>query len=56
MTPPSKPDACTARQKYGPKACRGERIPRKKIETAVLTQLTNIFRDGPLIHDALAAA
>jgi hypothetical protein len=22
--------ACTARQKYGPKACRGERVPREK--------------------------
>jgi Recombinase zinc beta ribbon domain len=28
--------ACTARQKYGPKSCRGERVPRKKLETAVL--------------------
>lgn len=48
--------ACTARQKYGPKACRGERVPREKLETAVLRQLTSIYRDGPLIHDALGAA
>ncbi len=48
--------ACTARQKYGPKACPGERVPREKIETAVLRQLTGIYRNGPLIHDALAAA
>jgi site-specific DNA recombinase len=48
--------ACTARQRYGPKACQGERVPRAKLETAVLRQLTDIYRDGPLIHDALAAA
>jgi recombinase/recombinase-like zinc beta ribbon protein len=48
--------ACTARQKYGPKACQGERVSREKLETAVLRQLTGIYRDGPLIHDALAAA
>ncbi|MGH2853408.1 MAG: recombinase zinc beta ribbon domain-containing protein [Solirubrobacteraceae bacterium] len=48
--------ACTARQKYGPKACNGERVPREKLETAVLRQLTGVYRDGPLIHDALAAA
>jgi site-specific DNA recombinase len=48
--------ACTARQKYGPKACQGERVSREKLETAVLHQLTDIYRDSPLIHDALAAA
>ena len=48
--------ACTARQKYGPKACQGERVPREKLKTAVLHQLTGIYRDGPLIHDALGAA
>jgi site-specific DNA recombinase len=48
--------ACTARQKYGPKACRGERVSREKLETAVLRQLTGIYRDGPLIRDALGAA
>jgi site-specific DNA recombinase len=48
--------ACTARQKYGPKACQGERVSREKLETAVLHQLTGIYRDGPLIQDALATA
>ncbi len=48
--------ACTARQKYGPKACQGQRVSREKLETAVLHQLTSIYRDGPLIHDALATA
>ncbi len=45
--------ACTARQKYGPKACQGERVPREKLETAVLRQLTGVYRDGALIRDAL---
>ncbi|HEV3323780.1 MAG TPA: hypothetical protein VG147_16510 [Solirubrobacteraceae bacterium] len=40
----------------GTKLDRPERIPREKIETAILRQLTGIYRDGPLIHDALAAA
>ena len=48
--------ACTARQKYGPKACQGQRVSREKLETAVLHQLTGIYRDGPLIQDALATA
>jgi site-specific DNA recombinase len=39
--------AYTARQKYGPKACQGQRISREKLETAVLHQLTGIYRDGP---------
>jgi Recombinase zinc beta ribbon domain len=27
--------ACTARQKYGPKACQGQRVSREKLETHV---------------------
>jgi len=30
--------------------------PREKLETAVLHQLTDIYRDGTLIHDALTTA
>jgi hypothetical protein len=48
--------ACTARQKYGPKACQGQRVSREKLETAVLHQLTGIYRAGPLIQNALATA
>jgi hypothetical protein len=48
--------ACTARQKYGPKACSGERVSREKLERAVLRQLANVYRDGSLIRDAFAAA
>jgi site-specific DNA recombinase len=48
--------ACTSRQKYGPKACDGERLPREKLETTVLHQLASIYRDEQLIGDALANA
>jgi hypothetical protein len=52
----SSAQRCTARQKYRSKACQGERVSREKLETAVLRQLTGIYRDGPLIHDALNTA
>ena len=45
--------ACSGRQKLGPKGCDGERIPREKLEAAVLSQLTGIYRDGGLIRDAI---
>jgi site-specific DNA recombinase len=48
--------ACTGRQKYGPKACTGERLPREKLEHAVLHQLASVYRDEQLITDALAKA
>ncbi|HTZ88369.1 MAG TPA: recombinase family protein, partial [Solirubrobacteraceae bacterium] len=48
--------ACTARQKYGPKACSAERLSRQKLEDAVLRQLTGMYRDGALIRDALSSA
>ena len=48
--------ACTGRQKYGPKAGDGERLPREKLEHAVLHQLATIYRDERLIGDALAKA
>jgi site-specific DNA recombinase len=48
--------ACSGRQKYGPKACRGERLPRHKLEQAVLDELAGLYRDGELISEALAAA
>jgi hypothetical protein len=57
VRPRADPQPATyERQKYGPKACHGERIQREKLETAVLRQLTGIYRDGPLIRQALAAA
>jgi site-specific DNA recombinase len=48
--------AYTGRQKYGPKACTGERLPREKLEQAVLRQLASVYRDEQLIADALAKA
>ena len=48
--------ACSGRQKYGPKACQGERLPRHKLEQAVLDQLAGLYRDGELLSGALAAA
>jgi len=48
--------ACSGRQKYGPKACRGERLSRHKLEQAVVHQLSGLYRDSHLISEALAAA
>jgi site-specific DNA recombinase len=48
--------ACSGRQKYGPKACDGERLPREKLEHAVLHQLAGVYRDEQLIADALTQA
>jgi site-specific DNA recombinase len=48
--------ACSGRQKLGRKSCDGERIPREKLETAILSQLTGIYRDGGLIRDAIEQA
>jgi site-specific DNA recombinase len=48
--------ACSGRQKLGRKACDGERLSRDKLETAVLTQLAGLYRDGTLIASALQRA
>jgi site-specific DNA recombinase len=48
--------ACTGRQKLGRACCDGERIPRDKLEHAVLKQLAALYRDGALIRKALAGA
>jgi site-specific DNA recombinase len=48
--------ACTGRQKYGPKACDGERLPRDKVDEAVLSQLINVYRDETLTGEAVAKA
>ena len=48
--------ACTGRQKYGPKACNNERLPREKLEQAVITQLTRLYRDTHLIEETLTNA
>ncbi len=48
--------ACTGRQKYGPKACTGERLPRDKVDEAVLGQLVSIYRDKDVVIEAVATA
>jgi site-specific DNA recombinase len=48
--------ACSGRQKHGPKACRNERLPRQKLEHAVLQQLAALYRDSDLVAEALAKA
>jgi site-specific DNA recombinase len=48
--------ACSGRQKHGPKACRNERVPRQKLERAVLQQLASLYRDSDLVAEALAQA
>jgi site-specific DNA recombinase len=48
--------ACSGRQKLGRKSCDGERIPREKLESAVLSQLRTLYRDGGLIREAIEKA
>jgi hypothetical protein len=40
--------------KYGPAKCNGDRLPKDRLEAAVLTQLAQMYRDGHLIEQALA--
>ena len=46
--------ACSTRYKYGPAKCNGDRLPKDRLEAAVLTQLAELYRDGHLIEKALA--
>jgi site-specific DNA recombinase len=48
--------ACSTRYKYGPAKCMGERLPKERLEAAVLAQLADVYRDGHLIERALAKA
>ncbi len=48
--------ACSARYKYGPSKCNGDRLPKDRLEAAVLTQLADLYRDGHVIKKALADA
>ena len=48
--------ACSGRQKLGPKGCDGERIPRDKLEAAVVAQLAALYRNGEVIHEAIEAS
>jgi site-specific DNA recombinase len=46
--------ACSTRYKYGPAKCNGDRLPKDRLEGAVLAQLAELYRDGHLIETALA--
>ena len=46
--------ACSTRYKYGPSKCNGDRLPKDRLEAAVLAQLAELYRDGHLIEKALA--
>ena len=48
--------ACSTRYKYGPGKCKGARLPKDRLEQAVLGQLAELYRDGRLIEQALAEA
>ncbi len=48
--------ACSGRQKLGRTGCDADRIPRDKLETAVLKQLAGLYRDGTLIRNAIDEA
>ena len=37
--------ACSTRYKYGPSKCNGDRLPKDRLEAAVLTQLAELYRD-----------
>ena len=48
--------ACSGRQKLGRRACDGDRLPKDKLENAVLRQLADTYRTGTLIRQAIEQA
>jgi site-specific DNA recombinase len=48
--------ACSGRQKLGRRVCDGERLPKDKLEAAILHQLTSLYRDGSMIRNAIEQA
>jgi hypothetical protein len=48
--------ACSTRYKYGAGRCNGQRLPKDRLETAVLGQLAELYRDGSLVQRAIAEA
>src|SRR5581483_11797569 len=48
--------ACSGRQKLGRKSCDGDRLPKDKLEAAILNQLTGLYRDGGMIRNAIEQA
>jgi site-specific DNA recombinase len=48
--------ACSTRYRYGRSKCEGRRLPKDRLEAAVLAQLAGIYRDGTLVEQAIAGA
>jgi site-specific DNA recombinase len=46
--------ACSTRYKYGPSKCSGARLPKDRLEAAVIAQLAELYRDSQLIERAVA--
>lgn len=46
----------SGRQKLGRRGCDGERLPKDKLEAAILGQLTGLYRDGSIIRNAIEQA
>jgi site-specific DNA recombinase len=47
---------CFSRQRYGKKACEGERLPADELEEAILTQLLGVLEREPVVREAISEA
>lgn len=47
---------CFSRQRYGKKACEGERLPADELEEAILGQLLAVLEREPMVREAISEA
>jgi site-specific DNA recombinase len=47
---------CFSRQRYGKKACEGERLPADQLENAILDQLLAVLEREPMVRAAISEA
>lgn len=47
---------CFSRQRYGKKACEGERLPADQLEEAILGQLLAVLEREPVVREAISEA
>ena len=47
---------CFSRQRYGKKACEGERLPADALEEAILEQLLAVLEREPMVREAISEA
>jgi site-specific DNA recombinase len=47
---------CFSRQRYGKKACEGERLPADQLEEAILDQLLAVLGREPMVREAISEA